>query len=56
MASRWGKPPSYRHHKPSKQAFVQFKKRRIYLGKYDTPESQEAYNRFLAPARARWDA
>lgn len=47
-SSRRAKAPSYRHHKPSGQAFVQLKCRRFYLGKHGTPASREAYNRFLA--------
>ena len=42
------KPPSYRLHKGSGQAFVQIKGRRYYLGKHDTLESRERYQRFLA--------
>ena len=40
--------PKYRLHKGSGQALVQLDGRRIYLGKYDTPESHEAYNRVIA--------
>jgi hypothetical protein len=42
------KVPSYRHHKGSGQAFVQFKGKRHYLGKYGTDKSQEAHRRFIA--------
>lgn len=45
---RRAKAPSYRHHKPSGQAFVQLKRRRFYLGKHGTRESREAYTRFIA--------
>jgi len=41
------KPPSFRLHKGSGQAFVQLKGRRYYLGRYDTLESRERYQRFL---------
>ena len=34
--------PKYRHHKGSGQALVQIDGRRIYLGKFDSPESREA--------------
>ena len=37
--------PKYRHHKGSGQALVVIKDRRIYLGKYDSPESKETYHR-----------
>jgi integrase len=47
MSTRRGKAPSYRHHVPSGRAFVQYKRRAIYLGKHRSPESVEAYNRFL---------
>jgi hypothetical protein len=40
--------PSYRHHKPSGQAFVQFKGKRHYLGKHGTPESRQRYAQFIA--------
>lgn len=52
-SSRRAKAPSYRHHKPSGQAFVQLKRHRYYLGKHGTPASREAYNRFLAEHWAR---
>lgn len=45
--------PSYRHHKPSDQAFVQWKKRRIYLGKFGTEKSREAYVAFI---KRHWQA
>ena len=40
--------PKYSSHKPSGQAKVRFKGRTIYLGKYGSPESKEAYARFIA--------
>ncbi|NNJ26479.1 tyrosine-type recombinase/integrase [Alienimonas chondri] len=54
MPRRSAKPPSYRLHKPSGQARVILAGEHIYLGKYGTPESKEAYarliaERFLAP-------
>jgi hypothetical protein len=55
-SSRRAKAPSYRHHKPSGQAFVQLKKRRYYLGKHDSPQSREAYARFIAEHWASADA
>src|SRR5262245_23497259 len=48
MSTRRGKAPSYRHHRPSGRAFVQYKRRRTYLGQHATPESVQAYERFLA--------
>jgi len=42
------KLPSYRHHKPSNQAFVQIKKKRHYLGIYDSPESKRLYAKYIA--------
>ena len=47
--------PKYRHHKGSGQALVQIDGRRIYLGKFGSPESHDAYDRvigeWLAAAR-----
>lgn len=40
--------PKYRHHKGSGQALVQIDGRRIYLGKFDSPESREAYDRVIS--------
>jgi len=40
--------PKYRHHKASGQALVLINGRRIYLGTYNSPESQERYNRYIA--------
>ncbi|MFP6583501.1 MAG: hypothetical protein VCD00_13240, partial [Candidatus Hydrogenedentota bacterium] len=45
-------PPSYRRHKGSGNAFVELGGKRIYLGRYDTPESRERYYRELA----QWEA
>lgn len=39
--------PKYRHHKGSGQALVQIEGRRIYLGKFNSPESREAYDRII---------
>ncbi|MBY0587891.1 site-specific integrase [bacterium] len=41
------KPPKYRLHRPTGQALVEFNGRRYYLGKHGTPESKEAYQRFV---------
>ena len=41
-------PPSYRHHKPSDQAVVTIDGKDVYLGKYDTEESREEYDRRIA--------
>ena len=40
--------PKYRLHKASGQALVQLNGRRIYLGKYGSPESKERYRRLVA--------
>ena len=45
-------PPSYRHHKASGNAFVELGGKRIYLGRFDTPESREKYHRELATFEA----
>src|SRR4051794_26136713 len=48
MSTKWGHAPSYRHHKPSGRAFVVLKRRPIYLGKFDTPASRQAFARFTS--------
>lgn len=40
--------PSYRLHRGSGQAFVQYKGQRFYLGKHGTEASREAYSRVIA--------
>jgi integrase len=40
--------PSYRLHKPKGLAVVRLNGRDIYLGKYGTPESRQAYERVIA--------
>ncbi len=40
--------PAYRLHKPSGRAKVKIGQRIIYLGKYGTDESREAYAKVLA--------
>jgi hypothetical protein len=40
--------PKYRHHKGSGQALVVIKDRRIYLGKFNSPESKGKYHRCIA--------
>ena len=40
--------PKYRLHKATGQTLVQIDGRRIYLGKYGTPESEELYRRTVA--------
>lgn len=40
--------PAYSLHKPSGQAVVKVKQRSVYLGKYGTDESREAYARIVA--------
>ena len=39
--------PKYQIHKASKRAFVWWKDKRHYLGAANSPESLEAYNRFI---------
>jgi integrase len=41
------KLPSYRHHKGSGQALVEYKGERKYLGRYNSAESKQAYRQFL---------
>lgn len=40
--------PMYRHQKPSGQALVEIRGRRVYLGKHNSPESREKYCRLIA--------
>lgn len=40
--------PKYRHHKPTGQALVEIRGRRIYLGRHGTEESREKYRRIIA--------
>lgn len=40
--------PSYRLHKPTKQAVVTLDGRDFYLGRYDSPESRVEYDRLIA--------
>jgi integrase len=47
------KPPKYRHHKASNQAFVEIHKRRIYLGVFGTEASRLRYRQMIAE---RWAA
>ena len=42
------KVPSFRHHKASSQGFVELNGRRIYLGRYDLPETRQRYDRTIA--------
>jgi len=46
--ARRKRTPSYRHHKASGQAFVEFDGRRIYLGKHGSKKSREEYHRLIA--------
>ncbi len=47
MHARVPRTPSYRHHKPSGQAFVEIDGRRYYLGKFELPETKQAYLRII---------
>ena len=40
--------PSFRHHKASGQGFVELGKRRVYLGVYGRPETEERYHQTIA--------
>lgn len=40
--------PKYRHHKATGQAVVTIRSKDYYLGKYDSPESREKYQRLIA--------
>ena len=39
--------PKYRHYKPRYLAFVEIDGKRFYLGRYDSPESRNEYQRIL---------
>lgn len=45
--------PSYRHHRPTGQAFVELNGKRHYLGGFNTPRSKAEYRRLLAEWEAR---
>jgi integrase len=47
-AQRKIRVPSYRHHRPSKQAVVTLSGRDFYLGPYNSPESRVQYDRLVA--------
>ena len=40
--------PKYRHYKPKDLGVVRIDGRDIYLGRYNSPESREQYNRVIA--------
>ncbi len=40
--------PKFRLHKPTRQGFVELDGRRIYLGRFDLPETKQRYHRTLA--------
>ena len=40
--------PAYCHHKSRDQAYVRFGSEMIYLGRFDSPESREKYDRITA--------
>jgi integrase len=48
MPKLLNRPPKYSLHKPSGQAKVRYNNRTIYLGKYGTQASHEAYAEFVA--------
>ena len=45
---RQKRTPSYRRHRASNRAYVEFDGHRIYLGRYGSPESREEYDRLIA--------
>jgi integrase len=45
-------PPTLHLHRSSGQAYVRINGRNVYLGRYDSPESREAYQRILAAGGA----
>ena len=45
---RTPRTPKYRHHKASNQGFVELDGRRIYLGKWGLPETEQRYHRTVA--------
>jgi integrase len=44
--------PSYRHHKPSGQAYVRIGGKFVYLGVHNSPESKREYGRIIAETAA----
>ncbi len=42
------KTPSLRHHKATGQGFVELDGRRVYLGRFDRPDTRERYHRLIA--------
>lgn len=52
---RTPKQPAYQLHKATGQARVTINHRDVYLGKYDTPESREAYRKAIREWRANRD-
>jgi integrase len=40
--------PSFRHHKATNQGYVELNGRRLYLGRYDLPQTRESYDRLIA--------
>lgn len=46
--SRTPRTPSYRHHKASGRAFVEFDGQRFYLGRFNSPESVQKYHSMVA--------
>jgi hypothetical protein len=44
--------PKYRLHKPTGQALVEIRGRRVYLGRHNSPASQEKYRRLIAELMA----
>ena len=47
-AKKSSRAPSLRFHKGSGQGFVELNGRRVYLGKYSLPETQQKYHRVVA--------
>lgn len=45
--TRTPRTPSFRHHKPTGQGFVEIAGKRYYLGRYGLPATQEKYHRLI---------
>ena len=50
IAPRPKPDPKLRHHKASGRGFVELNGRRIYLGRWGDPETQERYHKVIVPS------
>ncbi len=48
QAANQPKVPSFRFHKATDQGYVELNGRRIYLGRFDQPETQKKYHQIIA--------